>query len=321
MYEPKNIQWSLSDYYLRTENKMIKVLITGANGFIGKELMRKFKYYKHVVEGCDWGDVDNKQIFRVDLRKITKVVEFLDKSKPDIIIHCAGNADVRHSVQYPEVDYERNVTITHNLLFALHKLGMDRTKVIFLSSASVYGNPSVLPISEDTPTCPLSPYAVHKVMCEKLCEYFINNYKMDIKIARIFSAYGSGLRKQIFWDMHKRFINTGKLLMFGTGNESRDYIHIDDVANSIYLMATVSTPHIIFNVANGEELTIRTVAEIFANKSNIPLENIAFNGIVREGDPLNWRADISKMKEIGYAKSVSIEEGLERYCLWVKNLN
>lgn len=301
---------------------MNKVLITGASGFIGYKLMEYFYNNKYDVIGWDKQRLNNNlPIIQVNILDKEDVSENLSKQKPDIIVHCAGNADVGKSIKYPADDYNGNVTVTHNLLFSLHKLNMKKTRFVFLSSASVYGNPVKLPITEDMPLNPLSPYALHKIMCENICKYFIINYNMDIKIARIFSAYGSGLKKQIFWDMFNKYKNTGKLQMFGSGNESRDYIHVNDIAKVIFLLSTVETKHIFFNVANGQEITIKKATEIFAECMGIEFDKICFNGIVREGDPLNWRADINKIRTLGYKKSIEMKSGIKEYCNWLKKLN
>lgn len=295
---------------------MRSILITGSEGFIGKKLLLLFSQKGYNVKG--WDRVNTEVTDSVDMLDEAAVVSELREINPDIIIHCAGSADVRKSVLYPETDYAGNVTITHNLLFALHKLSMKKTRVVFLSSAGVYGNPISLPITEDMPVNPLSPYALHKVMCEDMCCYFNRNYGLDIKIARIFSAYGVGLRKQIFWDMHIKAEKTGKLEMFGTGNESRDYIHVNDVIQSLYLLATTETEEMIFNVANGEETTIREATELFAECAGISKDKIVFNGVVREGDPINWRADNSKLRKLGYKKKVEMKNGLQEYVDWIR---
>lgn len=293
-----------------------RVLITGAAGFIGNRLVKIF-----ISEGYEtfgWDRISMENVQSIDMLDETSVVSMIQQMQPDIVIHCAGSADVGKSVQCPEMDYASNVTITHNLLFALHKLHLDNTKIVFLSSAGVYGNPVSLPITEDMPVNPLSPYALHKVMCEDMCHYFKSNYGMDIKIARIFSAYGAGLRKQIFWDMHQKVVRTGKLEMFGTGDESRDYIHVNDVVQSLYLLATKESDFMIYNVANGEETTIRQATEYYATCAGISKDKISFNGYVREGDPINWRADNRRIKGIGYKKSMEMLEGLQDYVNWVE---
>lgn len=299
---------------------MRKILITGAQGFIGFKLGQYFYHCGDTVEGWDLtaGSHEYFTVKKVNMEDEAEVLSGLSACQPDIVIHCAGNADVGKSVQYPALDFHGNVTLTHNLLFGLHKLEMTNTRFVFLSSAGVYGNPEKLPITEDMALQPLSPYALHKVMCEDMCRYFIQNYGQDVKIARIFSAYGRGLKKQIFWDMYQKQKKTGRLDMFGTGGESRDYIHIDDVVQALYLLSTADTDDVIFNVANGEEITIRTATDYFARCAGVGEENIAFNGVVREGDPLNWRADISRIKGLGYEKKVELDDGLRDYYAWIR---
>ena len=293
-----------------------RVLITGAAGFIGSKLLELFIARGYVVFG--WDRINAEKFENIDMLDETAIIAALECARPDIVVHCAGLADVGKSVQYPETDYAGNVTITHNLLFALHRLNMNSIRVVFLSSAGVYGNPISLPITEDMAVNPLSPYALHKVMCEDMCRYFKYNYNMDIKVARVFSAYGAGLRKQIFWDMHVKAEKTGKLQMFGTGNESRDYIHVDDVIQSLYILATANTDDMFFNVANGEEITIKQATQWFAECAGIDVDKIEFNGHVREGDPINWRADITRIRKLGYKKHIDMRIGLQQYVDWIR---
>jgi len=296
----------------------MRVLITGSSGFIGNRTARYFCANGHEVIGWDRINIEAEyETVNVDLMNPEEIRSALKLFLPEAIIHCAGSADVGKSVVDPYMDFDGNVAITHNILFALHETGLKDTRFVFLSSAGVYGNPRSLPVTEDAPLNPMSPYAIHKVMCEELCRYFIDNYDMDVKIARIFSAYGAGLRKQIFWDMYQKYRKTGRLDMFGTGNETRDYIHVDDVVPALYLLAATRSSEVVFNVASGVETTIREATEMFAGIVGVPLENVAFNGMIREGDPLNWRADISKISALGYKPEIGMLDGLRGYVDWV----
>lgn len=300
---------------------MKKVLITGANGFAGVHTARFFLGKQYDVLGWDVAQTAQSiiPVAQVDMLDYDLVKQKITEAKPDIVIHCAGSADVVKSVQNPNIDFENNVTATHNLLFAIHSNDNYACRIVFLSSAAIYGNPQKLPIQEESSHNPLSPYALHKVMGEQICEYFIKNYLMDIKILRIFSAYGAGLKKQIFWDMSQKIKKTGMLELFGTGNESRDYINIDDLVEAIYTVASYTGDfENIINVANGKEEKISKVAEIYAKEYGIEVENISYNGIVREGEPLNWCADISRLKSLGYVSKVDIYTGIRRYIEWVK---
>lgn len=294
---------------------MKKVLVTGSSGFIGSHVLNHFINCGYETYGWDVyaNDIKEKQI---DLTNAESVNSELKILLPDIIIHCAGNANVNDSVIDPDNDYIKNVIVTQNLLTSVNKINK-KPRIVFLSSAAVYGNQDKLPINEEAILNPLSPYAKNKILCEELCKK-TNENGGDIKIARIFSVYGNGLRKQIFWDMYQKIKKERKLEMFGTGEESRDYIHINDLLNAIYLLATTDDTNVVYNVANGEETTIKEVANIFATINNI--ENVSFNGIEMKGNPLNWRADISRIRKIGYKKTINIYDGIKNYSDWVKNI-
>lgn len=300
----------------------MKVIVTGAGGFIGTHVSKYFAAAHYEVSG--WDIVDKKEdilIHKVDMLNTEDLCKQLKKESPDIIIHCAGAADVGKSVENPFMDYEKNVTITHNLLFAMHMANLQNTRLVFLSSAAVYGNPECLPIREDSKLNPLSPYALHKVMCEDICLYMHDNYGMDVKVLRIFSAYGEGLKKQIFWDMYSKAKATGQLSMFGTGNESRDYINIKDLIRAIYIISTQADQNeVIYNVGSGEETTIREAVECFANTFGIEEDKIYFNGETKEGNPINWIADITKLKKLGYREEVKFYNGITSYINWAQSI-
>lgn len=133
--------------------------------------------------------------------------------QPDVILHCAGSANVGASIVNPMADLDGNLHSLYQLLLAL-KSFEKRPKIIFLSSAGVYGNPKQLPITEKDALAPISPYGVHKQMGEELCSYYNRVHGYHIRCVRIFSAYGSGLRKQLLWDIYQKYLNTGRIDLF-----------------------------------------------------------------------------------------------------------
>lgn len=299
---------------------MSKILVTGAQGFIGSALV---KYYSHKGEDVvGWGRRRSEgaiEGFReVDMSNLSEVEDALQADSPDLILHCAGCANVAESVQFPDRDFRGSVLLLHNLLTAMHKLHMERVRVVFLSSAAVYGNPASLPIAEDAALNPLSPYAMHKILCEDICAFYRAQYGFDIRVARIFSAYGRGLKKQIFWDLYKKWEKTGRLELFGTGAESRDYIHIDDLVRAIEMIAITDSSGTVYNVANGKDVSIREAAECLAECVGTDANQIFFNGKVREGDPLNWRADVRSLEHLGYRQTVQLRDGLMDYVRWIE---
>lgn len=302
----------------------MRVLVTGDRGFIGKPIKDKFENEGNEVYGWDIDGVTmkDKVIYRESLLEYNAVSNVISNISPDVIIHCAGGADVTFSVKYPHKDLESNYVITHNILFAIKEHNMTNVRVIFLSSAAVYGNPKSLPIDENYDINPLSPYALHKRSSEEICEFLVKHYDMDIKVLRVFSAYGPGLRKQIFWDMYQKTEQSYEIEMFGTGSESRDYIYIDDLIQAIYLVTMkAEKKDFLYNVANGKEVTIREVTELFLKQIGRPADAAKFIGKPREGEPINWCADIGKLRQLGYRQTVNLSEGIGRYVKWVENIN
>lgn len=299
-----------------------KIVITGVNGFIGSHVAQSCLRNGYDVIGIDINSVsgiDNLKYYQLNLYE-DSIDDILRINKPFALIHCAGMADVNYSVQHPDSDFVSNVVISRKVLYSVKNVSRE-TIFIFLSSAGVYGNPLIIPIDENHERNPISPYALHKILVEDICRYFVKQYDMDIRILRIFSAYGIGLKKQIFWDMGQKIKKYNKLELFGTGEETRDFIYIDDLVYAIQLiLETERSQEIIYNVANGIEVSIRSVAEIFCEKCGFDRELIIFNQCERKGNPINWCADISKIKKIGYEPKIDISTGIEKYIGWLRKL-
>jgi UDP-glucose 4-epimerase len=242
------------------------------------------------------------------------LAEILREATPDRIVHCAGNANVGLSVQDPFMDLNGSYVLLHRLLYALKSASI-AARVLFVSSAAVYGNPARIPIAEEDSRQPVSPYGLHKAACEDLCSYFSRVESIDCRVMRIFSAYGSGLRKQILWDLSAKLEGAGRVEMFGTGNETRDFVHVDDVVRAAELILDKGRPEV-YNVASGEETRIADLARILIRAAGESEDRLFFNGKTKEGDPLNWKADISRLKSLGFEPRVSLERGVGDYHAW-----
>lgn len=298
-----------------------KVMITGVNGFIGSHMAQKCLQSGYEVLGVDMQavpSVGHLKYYQLNLYE-DGMDDILMQYKPFALIHCAGMADVNYSVKHPDSDFASNVVISRKILYSL-KNASPETVFVFLSSAGVYGNPEQNPITEEHARNPISPYALHKALVEDICQYFVKQSDMDIKILRIFSAYGSGLKKQIFWDMGQKIAASGRLEMFGTGEETRDFIHIADLVNAILLVLNAPREEkIVYNIANGQEIRIREVAERFCEGCGKNKDIIVFNNQKREGNPLNWCADISRLIKLGYKQEIGITEGIREYIGWLQD--
>lgn len=300
---------------------MSKVLVTGANGFIGQHVAKFFHENNNEVLGIDTTESNTEYVVERCNIMFGDIDAILLSFRPEIVVHCAGLANVSYSVEHPYEDFQANTAMVHKILYAMRDAGLEKSRFVFLSSAGVYGQPESLPISEDAITSPVSPYALHKRMAEDICLYFADVYGFDIRIARVFSAYGPGLRKQLFWDLFCKMKKDKTVELYGTGLESRDFIYIDDLVNALYIIAMASKcDSQIYNVANGEQISIYDAAALFSKLMGNHSE-IVFNNRVREGDPQRWCADVSKIRQLGYCGKTNLENGLRQYIEWANNAN
>jgi UDP-glucose 4-epimerase len=298
----------------------MKILVIGSKGFIGQHALDYFRSKGYEVLGCDVvTDYEDSNYIQIDATNSDYHFIF-ENHAIDICLNCSGAASVPLSLQFPLKDFTLNTLNVFKILDAIRTLRPE-CKFLNLSSAAVYGNPTSLPIAESSDLKPLSPYGIHKLQAEEICSEFYQYYQIATCSVRIFSAYGNGLKKQLFWDMYKKCSNGGSIELYGTGKESRDFIHIDDIVNALELViekAAFNGEQI--NLANGEEYTIKTVSDLFRKHLDTDIQ-INFNNQVKAGDPLNWRADIAVLKAMGYQPQVSLEDGIESYIRWVKTLN
>lgn len=243
---------------------------------------------------------------------IESLKDFVDK--PDLIIHCAGSAVVGESFNNPYIDFQANVSPTLNVLEYI-RLYSPHTRLVYPSSAGVYGKAAALPISEESQLNPVSPYGFHKKIAEELCFSYAKNYGLSISIVRLFSVYGDGLRKQIFWDACLK-ASKGNSEFFGTGEETRDFIHIDDVTRLLYIAGENAQPRVyLINGGSGIQVKIRDVlSQLFTElKCN---KEIVFNLVYRAGDPMHYQADISKANLLGWYPKINLEQGIKKYAEW-----
>ena len=298
------------------------VLITGAAGFLGRYISRYFFKQDWDVVGIDTTNPENSPMESLSAYHQIKLPDsnfntVLKSKEIDLCVHCAGRASIRLSVEDPRDDFYSSTVVTFELLNAL-RLYAPECRIIYLSSAAVYGNPGELPINEvATKTLPLSPYGFHKLQGEQICAEFSSIYGLPTASARIFSAYGPGLRRQVIWDIFNKALTEKNIVLQGTGSESRDFIHAMDIAEAIGCIAkNAQMEGEIYNVANGVEVTISDLAKLIL--TNIPDHGtLEFDGKVPRGVPINWRSDISKIERLGFSPKINLEDGIKQLTKWV----
>lgn len=299
------------------KGEKMRVLIIGSYGFIGRNVAHFIQTSAmYELYECDVVvDYVKPNYHLIDATNADYHTIF-QKTKFDVCINCSGAASVPDSILNPLRDFSLN---THNVFKILDaiRLHQPACKFINLSSAAVYGNPQTLPINEISDLAPISPYGIHKMQAEQVCQMFFKYYQIPTCSLRVFSAYGPELKKQLYWDMFQKANHADAITLFGTGNETRDFIYIDDVVNAIFCcLRNTKYQGECINIANGEEITINNAVSTFL--SFFPTKKtLRFNGVVKAGDPLQWRADISLLKTMGYQPSFNLEQGLKNYYSWL----
>ncbi len=296
------------------------IVIIGSEGFIGKMASQYFSNLGYMVFNADILNLIRSNYFNLD-SSLSNLPTLFENNNFDICINASGSANVSNSFENPSLDFIANVLNVHRILETIN-LYNKNCKFINFSSAAVYGNPESNPISEGSGLNPISPYGFHKAMSETICNEYYNIYGIKTASLRIFSVYGIGSKKQLFWDIYKK-IETSKngiLEIIGTGDESRDFIFIDDLLDAIHcIIENALFMGESINIANGQEIFIKDAVSTFV-KFYDPSIKIIFNNKVRTGDPDNWQADITLLKSLGYSNKHNIELGLNKYTEWLKNL-
>lgn len=294
----------------------MNILIIGSKGFIGSHCVDYFSQNHEVWGGDVVLDYNTPRYISIDSVD-SDFFEIFQSHQFDVCINCSGAANVPFSLEKPFNDFKLNTLNVFKLLEAI-RLCAPECKFITMSSAAVYGNPVSLPIVEGQERVPVSPYGFHKVMAEMICKEYSKFWNIKTCCLRIFSAYGPRLKKQLFWDLYHKIKDQDEPTLWGTGRESRDFIYITDIVRIIELAITNSDfDGEVVNVANGKQITIAEVADI-VRKASGTTKKIKFNGAERKGDPINWEADISVIKDWGYEPSVELVEGVKEYIRWIR---
>lgn len=303
--------------------KKLKIIIIGSKGFIGKNTSDYFEKQGHEVYGCGVTEYPQEiNYYQVD-RFFPDYNNIFKKESFDICINASGSPGVGFSLENPQEDFRMNTSNVFSLLNSIRVYNPD-CRLINLSSAAVYGNPKSLPIQEDADLSPLSPYGYHKMLTETLIKEFSQIYNLKTCSFRIFSAYGPGIKKQLLWDIYQKAISPtdgNKVCLFGKGNETRDFIFIEDLVEALSLVIEKDLFNgEVYNLGSGTETDIATIAQKFVNLINKELI-VEFNGVQKEGDPLFWRSDISRLELLGFKTKTSLEEGLLKYYNWLNGEN
>jgi UDP-glucose 4-epimerase len=292
-----------------------KILVTGGAGFIGFHLCKKLTdlganvtIYDNLSSGKleNVKDVPKASFVKGDILNLKKLCSL---EKFDLIYHLAAQVVVPYSMENPTEDFETNARGTLNVL---EKTRKDHTRLIFASSAAVYGNPAKLPTPEDYGFHPFSCYGLSKVVGEEYSQIYMQQYGLDITILRFANVYGSRCHGVINDFLDKLQKNPAKLEIIGTGQQARDFVHVSDLAEALVLAAGENAVGKTFNLGFGATTKIIDLAKMMlkilklTDKTAVTTTNVSWQGDI---DTI-W-FDITKAKkELNWTPKIRLEDHL-----------
>ena len=299
-----------------------KVLVTGGAGFIGShtvDRLVKEGYEVRILDNLTTGKLENIQghlssgkveLLKGDIRDLSTVKESLENI--DTVIHFAALVSVPLSIENPNLTFDINLLGTLNLLRSGVKKKINR--FVFISSCAVCGDPKLLPVTEETPTNPISPYAESKLIGERYCQGFSERELLQTVILRFFNVYGPRQGMNDYSGVITRFVNLAKnkssLTIYGDGLQTRDFVNVADIAEGVLASIKSSCTRGVFNIGSGKPTTINELAKtiLLLTGADMEIQHKEY----RAGDIRDSYADISKARKLlGFEPKVSLKEGLK----------
>lgn len=307
----------------------MRVLILGGAGFIGSVLVEelvKRNYEVRVMDILHNSTLKNIQQFIDDgsvefIHGDIRYKDAVDKAMKDVdyVFHEACTA-INRSIEYPEESLNINAIGSYNVFRSAGE--NDVKKVIFASSASVYGHYQYLPMDENHPKNPVTPYCISKLSSEFMLKFIANMYNMDYVILRYFNVYGARQKDSSYYTnvvlkFIRRLFNNETPIIEGDGQQSMDFVHVSDIVKANILCLNDNVKNDVFNIGTNKPTTIAELANILIKLTG---KNVKPKFIPRDVIAPKRIADTTKARKIlGFKYSVELEDGLKEVVEAVKN--
>jgi nucleoside-diphosphate-sugar epimerase len=309
----------------------VKTIVTGAAGFIGSHLAASLLADGHEVLGIDcFTDYYPRAAKEANLAPLREHAHFrlVEERLQDAelprhlegafaVFHLAAQAGVRASWGREFAHYtEHNVLATQRLLEAALEAG--RPRIVYASSSSVYGDAAVLPLREDGPCRPVSPYGVTKLAAEHLARLYHRNHGLPTVSLRFFTVYGPRQRPDMAFHRFLKAARDGQpITVYGDGSQTRDFTYVDDIVSAVRAAALSGQPGSVYNVGGGERVALNEVLRLIESVTGRRLQ------VQRQepqmGDMKDTFADTSAAsRDLGFRSTVGLAEGLAREWQWIR---
>ena len=287
-----------------------RILVTGASGFVGNHLVGELR-----MQGAEVLTLDTQDANPIDIRDWLRMTAFAGRSeKIDLVYHLAALMFVPYSFENPREVYEVNVLGTLNTLELCRLYHVE--KIVFASSY-VYGNPHYLPVDEDHPLNPTSPYARSKVLAEHLCKSYYEDCGLNCTIVRPFNIYGEGQGDSFLIPSIFNQLADGKIELMDP-EPRRDYLYIGDAIEAYLRAGNYSKSDFeVFNIGSGVSYSVAEIVGKVVDASGRQEVEVNYQQRRRRAEIMDVVADIHKAKEkLGWEPKVGFVEGLSRYMKW-----
>lgn len=302
---------------------MAKILITGGAGFIGSNLAHALVDNNEITIVDDLSMGKKENIADIDVKFYEHDVcdhefmhQLLSENKFDYIYYLAAVSSVADSVVRPLETHRVNQESVLDTLEYLRVNHLPLKRFLFTSSAAVYGNLPDFPKKESSHVQPLTPYAVDKYASERFTIDYGNLYGLPTVAVRFFNVYGPRQNPDspysgVLSIITKCMKNNQPFTLYGDGSQTRDFVYVGDVVDALIKISTETKESTVYNIADGGETPLIDVIHTYEDISGVKL-NISYKEN-RSGDISKSKADISKLRKIGFEPSWSLHEGLKKY--------
>ena len=297
-------------------------LITGSSGFIGQNLIPALRNNGHKTIGIDINEPNHffPDEFIKESFCDSNYLKLLDKI--DCIVHLAADGGVPKSISDPLGTLNTNVIGFVNLLEKIKEFkNKQNIKVIYASSGGTVVGDSQSLISEESIPKPKSPFGISKFCTEMFSDYYRKNYNLDLIGLRFTNVYGPIMDKKpnFISKLMLASLNDDLLNIFGDGNQSRDFIYIDDVIRSI-MLAIDSEFNGVLQIGSGKNISLNQIVQKFSEIKNVKIPRIKYKD-KQAGDVLHVKCKCTKaLEEIGFISETDVDKGLEKTYFWFKNI-